>query len=140
MKKVVFLFLLVISLPVICQEYTYIPYNIHGTDSMYFKKPFATNDPVQVFVDFTGVSTNTIAISFYYVVKLESGSLRLTPIENLPNPVTLDKTVYSVVANGVTTNVFSFKLTKGFKGDQIAYKIVKSDAIVTDVIKILPRK
>lgn len=141
MKKVAFLLLLIIN--GICgfsQEFSYIPYNIQGADSTYFIKPFATSSPVQVAFDFTGFSTDSVTISYYYVFVNALGIKRLTLIENAVYPITLNKDYYKVVANGVTSNVYSFKLTAGFKGDQFAFKVAKHDAIVTDVLKVYIRK
>lgn len=118
--------------------------NIIGTDSTYFISPFRTSGPVQVAFDFTGFSTDQVVIEgVYYVFTGKIGGVevkRLVPIDGATFPLTLVKAEHQVVANGVTYNLYSFKLAFGFMGDQLAFKVTPANANSSDILKVWYRK
>jgi hypothetical protein len=117
---------------------------IVGADSTYFKIPFRGTSNTQVSFDFTGFSTDQVIIeNVYYVFegKVNGTTVkRLVPIEGNTFPVTLVKADHAVVANGVTSNMISFKLVNGWSADYLAFKVTKNDAASSDVLKMWVRK
>jgi hypothetical protein len=117
---------------------------IVGTDTTYFKTPFRGTASTQVSFDFTGFSTDQVVIeNVYYVFegKVNGTTVRrLVPIEGYTFPVTLIKADHAVVANGVTSNMISFKLVNGWSADMIAFKVTKADANSSDILKMWVRK
>jgi hypothetical protein len=123
---------------------TYPLIDIIGTDSTYFVSPFRGTAPVQCAFDFTGFSTDQVVIEnvYYVFIGKVNGTevTRLVPIEGNTFPVTLVKADHAVVANGVTSNLISFKLVNGWGADKLAFKVTPANANSSDILKLWIRK
>jgi len=140
MKRVVFLLLILCSLPIFSQERSHNMGSIAGTDSTYFWSPFRSNGTVFVVFDFTDFTTDSVELDLYYVLKNKDGEIKLIPIEAGFSPLTMVKATHQTIANGDTSHMAGVKITDSFFGDQFAYKVTPHDATSTDILKVYIRK